>query len=122
MTLPSFQIGMPKPSFKALMNADGSASVEVRIVVSPAGIVEDCRKAFLNGPAGNVDAFCSLLRARQFVPARNPLEQPTYGVVYVWSHWKNGRWAGSGVPDWSPPDLALETNRMPKGFAVGSLF
>ena len=122
MAFPTLQVGTLEPSFKAAMNEGGSAAIEVRLVVSPAGIVTDCRKAFVNGPLANIDSFCSMLRARQFSAARDAAGQPTYGVVYVWSHWNHGFWTGSGQPDWDPPDLALETNQMPKGFAPGSLF
>jgi hypothetical protein len=122
MSLPALPIGTLKPSFKAAMNEGGSAAVEVRVVVSPVGIVVDCRKAFVNGPVGNIDAFCSMLRTRHFTAARDAVGQPIFGVVYLWSHWSHGFWTGSAVPDWDPPDLALETNEMPKGFAPGSLF
>ncbi|MBW0006904.1 MAG: hypothetical protein JO335_04230 [Sphingomonas sp.] len=122
MMLPALQPAMLKPSFKAKMNEGGSAALQVRVVVSPTGNVVDCRKAFLNGPPGNVDAFCSMLRTRLSSPARDPTGQAAYGVVYLWSHWTHGFWTGSGVPSWDPPDLALETNHMPKGFADGSLF
>jgi hypothetical protein len=123
MTLPSLQSDKLKPDFKAEFNEGGGGSVQVRLVISPAGIAIHCDRAWLNGPVKNVDAFCDMLRSRtRFQPARDEAGQPAYGVIYVWSHWNQRRWAGSYVPQWDPVDLALPVNKLPKGFPEGSIF
>lgn len=77
---------------------------------------------FVNGPASNVDAFCSMIESKtRFFPARDPLGRATYGVIYLWSQWDHWSWSGSQVPQWSPPDILLTTNLMPKRFPEDSL-
>jgi hypothetical protein len=123
MALPTVAANVLKPDFKAEFNEGGAAAVQVRVTVSPGGVPVGCERAFLNGPASNVDAFCSMLRKQvRFKPAVNASGRPEYGVVYLWSHWSQRRWTGSKVPTWNPVDLALVTNKMPKGSAEGSMF
>lgn len=121
MALPVPQPGSLKPSFTAAMNEGGSAALEVRVVVSPAGVPIHCDAAFVNGPHTNVDAFCSMLQSStRFAPAQNPLGEPTYGLIHIWSEWKKGKWIGSQVPEWNPPEVIITTNRMPNGFGEDS--
>lgn len=123
IALPVLQTGTLEPSFNAELNQGRAAAVEVRLAVSPTGVPIHCSRGFVNGPPANAEAFCSMLQTRtRFAPARDAAGQPTYGVIYVWSHWSKGRWAGSDLPSWDPVDLALTINRMPKGFAEGSIF
>jgi hypothetical protein len=123
LMLPILQTGALKPTFDAQMNQGGSAAVKVRLTVSPAGVPVHCTSPFANGPAANVAAFCSMLQtSTRYAPARDSLGRPTYGTLQLWSQWNRGKWRGSTPPDWNPVDLALETNRMPKGFPEGSMF
>jgi hypothetical protein len=123
LTLPVLQAGTLKPAFKAQMNEGGAAAVKVRLVVSPAGVPIHCTSPFSNGPAANVEAFCSMLQtSTRYVPARDSLGRLAYGTIQLWSQWSRGKWQGSAQPQWNPADLTLETNRMPKGFAQGSVF
>src|SRR5438309_6305384 len=123
MALPVLQSGSLRPSFRAQLNEGGAAAVQVRVVISPTGVPIHCSNSFVNGPPANVVAFCSMLQAStRFSPAHDAQGRPVYGVVYVWEHWHHGKWAGSEMPSWDPPDVALTTNRMPKGFPEGALF
>jgi hypothetical protein len=58
----------------------------------------------------------------RYAPAHDSLGRAAPGVIYVWSQWDQRKWKSNAIPSWDPPDLALGTNRMPKGFPVGSLF
>ena len=123
LALPGLQSGSLEPSFKAGLNEGRDAAIQVRLVISPEGAAIRCTRTFVNGPEANAEAYCSTLRTRKhYVPARDQLGRPAYGVVYLWSHWSKGKWTGSNVPSWNPPDLALTVNRMPRGYAEGSLF
>ena len=121
MNLPILS-GSLRPSFTARLNEGRAAAVQVRVVVSPVGVPIHCSSSFVNGPPSNVVAFCSMLQtSTRFSAAHDPKGQPAYGVVYLWAHWQHGRWAGSRVPSWNPPDLAITTNRLPKGLIEGVL-
>lgn len=123
LMFPVLQAGALKPTFEAQMNQGGSAAVKVRLTVSPDGVPIHCTSPFANGPAANVQAFCSMLQtSTHYAPARDALGRPAYGTIQLWSHWSRGKWRGSAPPQWNPVDLALETNRMPKGFPEGSMF
>lgn len=123
MMFPVLQTGTLKPSFDAQMNQGGSAALKVRLVVSPNGVPIHCTSPFANGPAANVQAFCSMLQtSTRYAPARDSLGRPAYGTIQLWSHWSRGKWRGSAPPSWNPVDMALQTNRMPKGFPEGSMF
>ena len=123
LMLPVLQTGTLKPAFEAQMNQGGSAAVKVRLTVSPTGVPIHCTSPFANGPAANVQAFCSMLQTNtRYAPARDSQGRPAYGTLQLWSRWSRGKWQGSDQPEWNPVDLALETNRMPKGFPEGSMF
>jgi len=123
MTLPVLETGSLKPTFKAEMNEGGSAAVELRVTVSPAGVPIHCSRGFVNGPTANADALCTMIQAQaRYAPARDALGRPAYGAIYLWNHWKHGRWTGNELPSWDPVDLALGTNKMPGKFAEGSIF
>ena len=61
-----------------------------------------------------------LQSSARFAPARNPLGEPTYGLMHIWSQWQKGKWTGSQVPQWNPPEIVITTNHMPKGFGEDS--
>jgi hypothetical protein len=108
--------GSLRPLFEARLNEGKAAAVQVRVVVSPMATPTHCSASFVNGPPSNADELCSMLRAgARFWRARDNNGLPAYGVIYLWSHWKNGKWAGSQVPPWNPPDLSITTNRKPRG-------
>jgi hypothetical protein len=121
MTLPVLQSGSLQPSFTAQPNQ--GADVQVRLVISAAGVPVHCTRTFPNRAAGNADALCSMLQATtRYVPAHDSSGRPIAGVIYIWSHWDHRRWTGSAMPLWDPVDLSLGVNRMPKGFDDGSIF
>jgi hypothetical protein len=123
LTLPILQTGTLKPTFEAQLNQGGVAAVKVRLVVSPAGVPIHCTSPFANGPTANVEAFCSMLQAStRYAPARDSMGRSAFGTIQLWSHWSRRKWRGNAQPQWNPVDLALETNRMPKSFAEGSMF
>ena len=122
LALPNVQANALKPDFEAQFNEGGGAIIEVRLTIAPNGVPFQCERGFLNGPHENAEAFCSMLKRVQFHPARNSAGNAAYSRVYVWSHWSNRRWTGFESPSWSPGDLALTVNKMPKGFAEASKF
>ena len=122
LALPDVEASALKPDFEAQFNEGGAAAVEVRLTIAPSGVPFLCERGFLNGPHENADAFCAMLKRVRFRPARDDAGNPAYGQVYVWSHWSNRRWIGFGSPTWSPGDLGLTVNKMPKGFPEASKF
>jgi hypothetical protein len=109
-----------KPNFEVQFNEGGAAIAELRLTIAPSGIPFQCERGFLNGPHENADALCSMLKRVQFTPARDSAGNATYGRVYVWSNWSNRRWTGFYSPPWSPGDLGLIVNKMPKGYPESS--
>lgn len=122
LALPSVEASALKPDFQALFNEGGAAITEVRLTIAPNGVPFQCQRGFLNGPHENADALCSMLKRLQFRPARDSAGNAAYSQVYVWSHWSDRRWTGYDSPNWSPDDLALTVNKMPKGFPELSKF
>lgn len=121
MALPVLQTGTFDPSFSPAPNQ--GTDVQVRLVISAAGVPIRCSRTFPNRPAANADALCSMLQTRtRYAPARDPSGRPAVGVIYVWSHWNHRRWTGSAMPLWDPVDLSLSVNKMPKGFDDGAIF
>ncbi|MGN6590504.1 MAG: hypothetical protein ACTHKE_09460 [Sphingomicrobium sp.] len=118
--LPNVSAEAVKPDFQPVFNEGGAAAIEVRLTISPDGRLIRCERGFVNGPPQNVDSFCSMLERVQYRPGRDSSGSAVYSRAYVWSHWSNRRWIGYASPQWSPGDLSLTLNKLPKGFAEDS--